>query len=112
MTQENAASIIESFATSHVLVIGDVMLDRFVYGSIERISPEAPIPVIHEDRTVDMPGGAGNVDRTEPGDQRHGHRMLHGYFPLPSGWRVADVRRQAARAASNGKPMTATHAAA
>jgi D-beta-D-heptose 7-phosphate kinase/D-beta-D-heptose 1-phosphate adenosyltransferase len=45
------------------LVLGDVMLDRFVYGSIGRISPEAPIPVLAVERGVDMPGGAANVAR-------------------------------------------------
>jgi len=46
---------------ARVLCIGDVMLDRFIYGSIERISPEAPIPVLLEDREKHMLGGAGNV---------------------------------------------------
>ena len=45
------------------IVLGDVMLDRYVYGSVQRISPEAPIPVIAVERTADMPGGAGNVVR-------------------------------------------------
>ena len=44
-----------------VLCIGDVMLDRFVHGEIDRISPEAPIPVIRLTRTEEMLGGAGNV---------------------------------------------------
>jgi len=39
------------------------MLDRFVYGSVERISPEAPIPVVNVERFLDMPGGAANVAR-------------------------------------------------
>jgi len=42
-------------------VVGDVMLDRFVYGEIERISPEAPIPVLKHTHTREMLGGAGNV---------------------------------------------------
>lgn len=55
--------IIERFSECRVLCIGDVMLDRFVYGRVDRISPEAPIPVfsIREERT--MLGGAGNVAR-------------------------------------------------
>jgi hypothetical protein len=44
-----------------VLCIGDVMLDRFVYGEVERISPEAPIPVLRVRREEAMLGGAGNV---------------------------------------------------
>ncbi len=45
------------------LVIGDVMLDRYVYGEVDRISPEAPIPVFLETRETAMAGGAGNVVR-------------------------------------------------
>lgn len=48
---------------SRILVVGDVMLDQFLYGSVERISPEAPVPVVLvRDRTF-MLGGAGNVAR-------------------------------------------------
>ncbi len=46
-----------------VMVIGDAMLDRYIYGTVDRISPEAPIPVISVEREVAMPGGAGNVVR-------------------------------------------------
>jgi len=55
--------LLDSFHGARVLVIGDVMLDKFVYGSVHRISPEAPIPVLKVERTVDMPGGAANVAR-------------------------------------------------
>lgn len=44
-------------------VIGDVMLDRFVYGSVSRVSYEAPIPVLNVERETAMPGGAGNAAR-------------------------------------------------
>ena len=46
-----------------ILVLGDVMLDRFLYGEVERISPEAPVPVVRLRETRAMPGGAGNVAR-------------------------------------------------
>lgn len=46
-----------------VLCVGDIMLDRFVYGSVTRISPESPVPVLHKSRVSEMPGGAGNVAR-------------------------------------------------
>src|ERR1700761_2699838 len=46
-----------------VLCVGDVMLDRFVYGDVDRISPEAPIPVLRVRREEAMLGGAGNVVR-------------------------------------------------
>lgn len=44
-----------------VLVIGDVMLDSFYHGKVNRISPEAPVPIINIDRVEDLPGGAANV---------------------------------------------------
>lgn len=50
-------------AEARVLCAGDVMLDRFVYGDVERISPEAPIPVLRISREVVTVGGAGNVAR-------------------------------------------------
>ncbi len=46
-----------------VFVLGDVMLDKFVYGRVERISPEAPIPVLHHQSEEVMLGGAANVAR-------------------------------------------------
>jgi len=51
------------FGAVTVAVIGDVMLDRFVYGKVERISPEAPIPVLSVERRRTMIGGAGNAAR-------------------------------------------------
>jgi D-beta-D-heptose 7-phosphate kinase/D-beta-D-heptose 1-phosphate adenosyltransferase len=56
-------NLLSGFHSARVLVFGDVMLDRFVYGSVDRISPEAPIPVMNVERTVDMIGGAANVAR-------------------------------------------------
>jgi D-beta-D-heptose 7-phosphate kinase / D-beta-D-heptose 1-phosphate adenosyltransferase len=49
------------FDTASVLVIGDVMLDRYWHGGTSRISPEAPVPVIKVENIEDRPGGAGNV---------------------------------------------------
>jgi len=54
---------LDRFSAARVLVLGDVMLDRFVYGEVTRISPEAPIPVMRAQRDTVMPGGAGNVAR-------------------------------------------------
>lgn len=51
------------FTGFRILVLGDVMLDRFLYGDVDRISPEAPVPVVRLRRTSAMPGGAGNVAR-------------------------------------------------
>ncbi len=49
------------FSAISVLCVGDVMLDRYVYGAMERISPEAPVPVLRLTRTREMAGGVGNV---------------------------------------------------
>jgi D-beta-D-heptose 7-phosphate kinase/D-beta-D-heptose 1-phosphate adenosyltransferase len=54
---------VEKLKGTAVLCIGDAMLDRFVYGSVDRISPEAPIPVLYMEREDAMLGGAGNVVR-------------------------------------------------
>ena len=51
------------FSNATILCIGDVMLDRFAYCDSERISPEAPVPVLLLRRTQTMLGGAGNVAR-------------------------------------------------
>src|SRR5512134_1991166 len=52
---------IPDFAGRRVLVVGDVMLDRYWYGDTARISPEAPVPVVHVRGDAERPGGAGNV---------------------------------------------------
>src|SRR5579863_4198500 len=49
------------FRQSTVLVIGDVMLDRYWFGETARISPEAPVPIVKINGTDERPGGAGNV---------------------------------------------------
>jgi rfaE bifunctional protein kinase chain/domain len=53
----------EAVARARVLVVGDVMLDRYWFGEVERISPEAPVPVVHVVRREDRLGGAANVAR-------------------------------------------------
>lgn len=55
--------ILDACRTRRVLVVGDVMLDRFIRGNVSRISPEAPVPVIHVTREDAYPGGAANVAR-------------------------------------------------
>ena len=52
-----------SFDKARVLVVGDVMLDRYWFGDVERISPEAPVPVLKVARVEERPGGAANVAR-------------------------------------------------
>ena len=53
--------LVESFAGTHVLVIGDVMIDRYLRGAVTRISPEAPVPVLNYESTDNRLGGAANV---------------------------------------------------
>jgi len=53
--------ILEKLNTATILCVGDVMLDQFVYGDVDRISPEAPVPVLRVTRVTETPGGAGNV---------------------------------------------------
>lgn len=55
--------VIERFPQGRVVCLGDIMLDRYVYGRVDRISPEAPIPVIAVEREAAMLGGVGNVAR-------------------------------------------------
>ena len=57
------ASWVAKWRGSRVFVLGDVMLDKFVYGHVERISPEAPVPVLHHRSERAMLGGAANVAR-------------------------------------------------
>lgn len=52
---------LEKISQSSVLVVGDVMLDRYWYGSVDRISPEAPVPVVRVTREEDRLGGSANV---------------------------------------------------
>ncbi len=53
--------ILDAFNKLNVLVIGDVMIDRYVTGKVDRISPEAPVPVVHLQKREDRLGGAANV---------------------------------------------------
>jgi D-beta-D-heptose 7-phosphate kinase/D-beta-D-heptose 1-phosphate adenosyltransferase len=55
--------ILDGFARLRVLVVGDVMLDEYLWGEVERVSPEAPVPVVHVRRESRALGGAGNVVR-------------------------------------------------
>src|SRR6202158_4297686 len=53
----------DAVARTRLLVVGDVMLDRYWFGDVERISPEAPVPVVKIARNEERPGGAANVAR-------------------------------------------------
>ncbi len=53
--------LVDKFSGRKILVLGDIMLDEYVWGKVSRISPEAPIPVVHVQKESVMPGGAANV---------------------------------------------------
>ena len=61
MTQKNMHISQDKLAAARVLVVGDAMLDRYWYGAVDRISPEAPVPVVRVTRTEERVGGAANV---------------------------------------------------
>ncbi len=61
MSLSNAKTLIDRFKRLKTLVVGDVMLDHFIWGTVSRISPEAPVPIVQMVRESEMPGGAGNV---------------------------------------------------
>ena len=59
----NDSQLIDNFSSTRILCVGDIMLDQFIMGSVSRISPEAPVPILHvKDESIVL-GGAGNVVR-------------------------------------------------
>ncbi|MGH9890405.1 MAG: D-glycero-beta-D-manno-heptose-7-phosphate kinase [bacterium] len=58
---ERLIELAKVFPSSSVLVVGDVMIDEYVWGTVDRISPEAPVPVVEFQRQTFVPGGAANV---------------------------------------------------
>jgi len=63
LAESKSSMLIPDTSKARVLVVGDVMLDRYWFGDVGRISPEAPVPVAKIERTEDRPGGAANVAR-------------------------------------------------
>src|SRR5476651_2866064 len=63
LSASRVRQILSAAAKTRVLVVGDVMLDQFIWGGVSRISPEAPVPVLDFERESFMPGGAANVAR-------------------------------------------------
>jgi len=61
LSTSRAREILNGFADQNLLVVGDLMLDRYIYGSVDRISPEAPVPIVHVHQDSEVPGGACNV---------------------------------------------------
>lgn len=63
LSRERVRALLRTARQRRILVVGDVMLDRFIWGHVSRISPEAPVPVVEFERESFMPGGAANVAR-------------------------------------------------
>jgi len=63
MNTERIKKVIKEFQRKRVLVLGDIMLDKFIWGDVTRISPEAPVPVVEVKKSTSCLGGAGNVCR-------------------------------------------------
>ncbi|HSU52961.1 MAG TPA: PfkB family carbohydrate kinase, partial [Candidatus Dormibacteraeota bacterium] len=63
LPQARVQELLSSAKKARVLVVGDAMLDHFIWGTVARISPEAPVPVVDFERENFMPGGAANVAR-------------------------------------------------
>lgn len=61
MKKERVRHLTEAFRRQRILVVGDLMLDKYLHGSVDRISPEAPVPVVRVTRERQVPGGAANV---------------------------------------------------
>lgn len=61
--EDNFLELIDRFAGRRILVVGDLMLDEFIWGRVSRISPEAPVPVVNVSSESHYPGGAANVAR-------------------------------------------------
>ena len=90
----------QALAGADVLCLGDVILDRYVYGTVERVSPEAPIPVLRIVRERTMPGGAGNVVRNLAALGAHA-RFLSVIGADAAGREVAELLKAADRIESS-----------
>ncbi len=104
------ADALKRFPQATVLVVGDLMLDRFIWGDVERISPEAPVPVVWVRRESSMPGGAANVARNVC--SLGGRAILVGVIGRDQAGRqlVKDLKREGVRTdyivRDKGRPTT------
>lgn len=74
-TAANARDAIQRMTSARILVIGDVMLDHFIWGAVRRISPEAPVPIVEVTKETTFPGGAANVARNLSAFTPHAYLM-------------------------------------
>jgi D-beta-D-heptose 7-phosphate kinase/D-beta-D-heptose 1-phosphate adenosyltransferase len=90
VTRERAAAVASEFEGKRIVVLGDLMLDEFIWGRVRRISPEAPVPVVEVERHTLALGGAGNVVS---------NLVALGASPLPLGTVGDDVDAERMRTA-------------
>jgi D-beta-D-heptose 7-phosphate kinase/D-beta-D-heptose 1-phosphate adenosyltransferase len=98
MTASRAARLLAEFTGKRVVVLGDVMLDQFIWGRVSRISPEAPVPVVEVERQTLTLGGAGNVIS---------NLVALGATPVPIGVTGADQECELLRAAFSAMGVNA-----
>lgn len=75
LTAATARDALSRMPDCRVLVLGDVMLDHFIWGAVRRISPEAPVPIVEVTKETTFPGGAANVARNLSAFTPHAHLM-------------------------------------
>src|SRR5437764_4870417 len=93
LSRSRVHQILSAAARARILVLGDVMLDHFIWGDVSRISPEAPVPVVEFQRESFMPGGAANVARNLTSLQAR--TELFGVFGKdPAGEQLTSLLRQ------------------
>lgn len=63
LSQVRVTEILQDMENTPILVVGDLILDRYIWGSVNRISPEAPVPIVRYGKETSVPGGAANVAR-------------------------------------------------
>lgn len=107
MKEERISYIFKQMKSKTVMVIGDIMLDHYIWGKVDRISPEAPVPVVNVCEESTRLGGAGNVANNlrslgvnviltgTMGTDRYGHSLMEAFFDagISPQWIVTDPYR-------------------
>ena len=99
----NIADLLCTMQSRQVLVLGDIMLDRFIDGTVDRISPEAPVPVLSQSQTRQMAGGEGNACAVETPATPPGGIVLGGRRGACATSERSPRAAYALRAAADGK---------
>jgi len=93
MNKKELREIVKKFLDKKILVIGDIMLDEYVYGTMERINPEAPVPIHKEEYTIYKLGGAANVAANII--SLGGHTKLIGFIANdPEGEKIKELTKK------------------